>query len=113
MSAQDDLNAASQPGDEPVSFNARLAQAEARARGKRGKEDQSVTQDVSKADYSALGLALRAGTELVAALAVGVAIGYGLDRWLGFRALFLILFSLLGGVAGMLNVWRAVGKIGA
>jgi ATP synthase protein I len=41
-------------------------------------------------------------------LVVAVAIGYGLDRWLHTLPLFLILFVLLGGAAGLLNVWRLV-----
>ncbi|KON65653.1 ATP synthase protein I [Komagataeibacter europaeus] len=57
---------------------------------------------------SDLGLVIRSGTELVSALVVGVAIGWGLDHWLHTKPWFLIIFSLLGGVAGVLNVWRLV-----
>nr|WP_245825197.1 AtpZ/AtpI family protein [Neoasaia chiangmaiensis] len=81
--------------------------------GKRAGSADAPQGAGSGEDFSALGAALRMGTELVAGLAVGVAVGYGLDYWLGFRALFLILFSLLGGVAGMLNVWRSVSKAGS
>lgn len=112
MSAQDDLDAASGSGNRQAGFDRRLAEAEARAGRKGGKDESAVTNGESGADYSALGLALRLGTEMVAALAVGVIVGYGLDHLFGFRALFLILFSLLGGAAGMLNVWRAVKKSG-
>ncbi len=35
---------------------------------------------------------------MVAALAVGGLIGYGLDRLLGFRALFFVIFALAGGL---------------
>ena len=59
-------------------------------------------------DGSVLGLGLRVGAELVAALLVGFAIGWGLDRVLGTRPIFLGLFILVGGAAGMLNVWRLV-----
>ncbi len=44
--------------------------------------------------------------ELVSALAIGVGIGWLLDRWLGTRPIFLGIFVLLGGAAGVLNVWR-------
>jgi ATP synthase protein I len=50
--------------------------------------------------------------ELVAALAVALAIGWGLDRWLHTLPLFLSLFVLLGGAAGVLNVWRVVSPAG-
>jgi ATP synthase protein I len=49
-------------------------------------------------DGSVLGLGLR----------VGGAIGWGLDRVLGTRPIFLGLFVLIGGAAGVLNVWRLV-----
>lgn len=92
-------------------FDERLTAAEARlsGQGRKGGSSQDAGSG-SGQDYSALGLALRLGTELVAGLAVGVAIGFGLDKWLGYRALFLVIFSLLGGVAGMLNVWHVVSK---
>jgi ATP synthase protein I len=60
-------------------------------------------------ESSALGLGLRVGVELVSALAVAVAIGWGLDRWLHTLPLFLVIFMVLGGAAGLLNVWRQVG----
>jgi len=93
------------------SFDERLLQAEQRAR--RPADTARAGQGgLTSADYSAIGLVLRLGTELVSALIVGVAIGYGLDRWLGYHGLFLIGFSLLGGVAGMLNVWRLAVRTG-
>jgi ATP synthase protein I len=53
-----------------------------------------------------MGIALRVGVEMVSALLVAVAIGWGLDRWLGTRPILLAVFVLLGGAAGVLNVWR-------
>jgi len=108
VGAQDDLNVSSQAGKGADSFEKRLADAEARMRGKSGKSDMGTTEQGDKADYSAFGLAMRIGTEMVAALVVGVVLGYGLDRLCGTKPLFIILFSLIGGAAGMLNVWRAV-----
>ena len=55
---------------------------------------------------SPMGIGVRVGVELVAALAVAVAIGFGLDRWLGTAPWLLALFVLLGGAAGVANVWR-------
>jgi ATP synthase protein I len=55
---------------------------------------------------SAMGIGVRVGIELVSALAVGVAVGWGLDWLLGTRPWFLALFVLLGGAAGVANVWR-------
>jgi ATP synthase protein I len=55
---------------------------------------------------SGIGLATRVGTELVVAVVVGAFIGYWLDRWLGTQPWLLIAFTLFGGAAGMLNVFR-------
>ena len=52
------------------------------------------------------GNGLRAGVELVSAEAVAGVIGWGLDRLLHTLPLFLIIFIVLGGVAGLMNVWR-------
>ena len=55
-----------------------------------------------------LGLALRIGVELVAALVVGGGIGFLLDRWLGSGPWLMVAFFLLGAAAGMLNVYRVM-----
>ena len=39
---------------------------------------------------------------------VAVAIGWFLDGWLGTRPWLLMLFFVLGGAAGVANVWRLV-----
>jgi ATP synthase protein I len=59
-------------------------------------------------DGSVLGLGLRVGGEVIAAMLVGLAIGWGLDRVFGTRPIFLGLFVLIGGAAGIRNVWRLV-----
>jgi len=61
---------------------------------------------------SALGLAFRVAVELVSALAVGLGIGWLLDTWLGTRPWLMILFIVLGGAAGVLNVYRMASGYG-
>jgi ATP synthase protein I len=56
---------------------------------------------------------LRAGSEFVAAIVLGAAIGWGLDWLLHTKPLLTILFFLLGGVAGVFNVIRATSPKGA
>ena len=85
-------------------FEARLASA----RGRQGMDLPEPGPATSGADTASLGVGLRVGVELVSALAVAVAIGWALDHWLHTLPLFLVLFVLLGGVAGVLNVWRVV-----
>lgn len=65
-----------------------------------------------------LGIAGRFATELVAALVVGGAVGWGIDWLFGFfgihtRPVFLIAMVVLGAVAGIRNVMRAAGEINA
>ena len=60
-------------------------------------------------DPSAMAKGFRLSTELVAGVVVGAIIGWVLDRWLGISPWGLIVFLLLGFVAGVLNVMRAAG----
>jgi ATP synthase protein I len=53
----------------------------------------------------------RLSSELVAGVAVGAAIGWLIDRWLGVSPWGLIVFLLLGFAAGVLNVMRSAGVI--
>ena len=83
------------------SFDARLRSAQERqAAGK------PVPASDGAGSTTPMGIGVRVGVELVAALAVAVAIGFGLDRWLGTTPWLLALFVLLGGAAGIANVWR-------
>ena len=56
-------------------------------------------------------IAFRLSTEFVSAIAVGAVIGYGLDWLLGTSPWLMIVFFLLGFVAGVLNVLRSAGLI--
>jgi ATP synthase protein I len=46
------------------------------------------------------------GVEMVSALVVAIAIGFGLDWLFGTKPILIAVFVLLGGAAGILNVWR-------
>ena len=90
-------------------FDRRLQEARAR----QGLDPDPAQADPARTNQaapeaSAMAVFFRVGVELVSALLVGLAIGWGLDRLLGTRPLFLILFVLLGGIAGIINVWRLV-----
>ncbi len=52
------------------------------------------------------GIGARVGVELLSALIVGLGIGWALDHWLHTTPLFLVVGVLLGGAAGVANVWR-------
>jgi hypothetical protein len=57
-------------------------------------------------------LGLQAGGEFVAAILLGGAIGWGLDWLLGSKPWLLIVFFLLGTVAGVKNVIRVTSPKG-
>ncbi|PIW26987.1 MAG: phosphoribosylaminoimidazolecarboxamide formyltransferase [Rhodospirillales bacterium CG15_BIG_FIL_POST_REV_8_21_14_020_66_15] len=61
---------------------------------------------------SALGLAFRVGIELVSAVAVGLGIGWLLDKWLDTKPWLMLVFIILGGCAGILNVYRMARGFG-
>jgi len=41
-------------------------------------------------------------------LIIGAGIGWSIDQWLNTTPLFLIIFFILGGVAGIYNLWRVL-----
>jgi len=93
--------------DPPLPSLAKLDEELRAAEAKRRK-----TKAPSQEKGQGLAFAMRIGVEIVAALIVGVAIGYFLDRWLGTKPWFLLLFFVLGAAAGFMNVFRVVGGMG-
>src|SRR5215467_11809864 len=96
-----------EPGDEvePPSFEERLRAARSR-QGLDAPPPLSARGSDDIGGMSPWGIGLRVGIELVSALVVAVAIGYGLDRLFGTKPVLTAVFVLLGGAAGVLNVWR-------
>lgn len=60
---------------------------------------------------SGVGAAFRIAADLVAGIAVGVAIGFFLDRWLGTTPWLLIVFFILGSAAGIRNVFKTAERL--
>lgn len=77
------------------------------ARERQEETSGSQAQKEGQRDQTATGKALRAGTDLVAALAVGGFLGYWIDRWLDTKPLFMIVMLFLGFAAGFLNIYRS------
>ncbi|MDE2333227.1 MAG: AtpZ/AtpI family protein [Rhodospirillales bacterium] len=84
-------------------FDRRLAEA----RQRQGLEKPAEPGPVAKT--SLLGIGMRVGVDMASALAVGAFLGYWLDRVLHTKPFLMVVFLLLGGVAGVRNVWRLVG----
>ena len=57
------------------------------------------------------GFGFRISTEIVAALVVGVGIGIIVDNYFNIQPFGLIIFFILGALAGFLNVYRVMRRI--
>jgi ATP synthase protein I len=88
-----------------------LDQRLSKVRGSRNIEtDQPGTESGdSAARASAMARGFRLSSELIAGVAVGAVIGWGFDRLLSTSPFGLIVFFLLGFVAGVVNVVRSAG----
>ncbi|MEX1148342.1 MAG: AtpZ/AtpI family protein [Sphingomonadales bacterium] len=64
-------------------------------------------------ESGAFGMATRLVAELISGLVVGGGIGWLVDRWLGTKPWFLVVFFILGAVAGLLNVMRTARDLNA
>jgi ATP synthase protein I len=74
---------------------------------KRDESPSSAPAPKKTKDFASLpALALELPFTLVGAIAVGVAIGYFLDRWLHTRPWFTLIFGALGFFAGVREVLR-------
>ncbi len=98
-----------QPGEGDLSGRMRdLDRALDVHRAAREKELRAAVAPPSGRGY---GLALRLGADFVAGIAVGAALGWGIDRWFGTSPWGLMLFLLLGFAAGVLSLLRTAGLI--
>jgi ATP synthase protein I len=97
-------NGGPDPLRENPSFEDRLKVA-------RSKQGLDVPPKPALGDQGALGgspwgIGARVGVELVSALVVAVAIGYGLDRIFHTTPILTAVFVPVGGAAGVANLWR-------
>ena len=95
--------------DPPPDRLARLGEEIERAR--RQRLDESTPRRAA-APQGLLGQGFRIAVELVAALCVGLALGWLFDRVFGTRPWGLIGFFFLGMAAGMVNAVRAASALG-
>ena len=84
------------------------------------KKDKNITARIDTAlakkgnnkqtfnNQDSLNVYYRVGTELLAGLLIGAGFGWTLDALNNTTPLFLIIFFLLGGIAGIYNLWRVL-----
>jgi ATP synthase protein I len=94
--------------DDPAALRARLDRLSGELKGRAASSPAHQPRREAKPDGvgSAMSLGLRAGSEFVSAVIVGLGIGWVLDRGLGTNPAFLIVFFLVGVAAGIWNVIR-------
>ena len=97
------------PDDEAADLRARLNRLAGELKGRApppASESKPAPKTGGSAAGSAMSLGLRAGSEFVSAVIIGLGIGWVLDRATGAKPAFLIVFFLIGVVAGIWNVIR-------
>lgn len=86
-----------------------IKQIEVRIANLQKKEQQVRKNGLGESEFVfATKTGFRVGTELLSGVVVGAGLGYVLDMYLQTKPWLLIVFLLLGFVAGFLNVYRFV-----
>ena len=73
------------------------------------KNNSIITNNNENSSF--MGSAFKLGTELVSAVLVGTIIGFILDTWFDTKPWLIILFFVLGSIAGILNVIKVAKKM--
>jgi len=100
------MSGESEKNDELAALNERLKQMRSRARESVGKRENAEPHPV----LTMMWLAFNILSELLGGVACGLAIGWGLDKWLGTRPVFIAVFLIVGCIAAVLNVVRLLRR---
>ena len=83
--------------------------SEIRGHRKSGTDQPGDSSEDQAARARGMALGFRLSSELIAGVVVGAAFGWGFDRLLSTSPFGLIVFFLLGFIAGVVNVVRSAG----
>jgi len=76
-----------------------------------GEQPSRKNESGSLADsFRTIGALSTVGISFVLAIVIGFACGYYLDKWLGTGPWLLLVFTVFGLVAGIMNVYRTAGR---
>ena len=75
------------------------------------KLQSSKTNQNNKNKETGAGFGFKISTEIIAALVIGVCIGLLVDKYFNTKPFGLIIFFILGALAGFLNVYRVMRRI--
>ena len=112
--AKDGGNGSRDQSSDEAALSARLGSLDRRLSAiedsrKIGTDQSGNEKETAQARASAMAVGLRLSSELVAGVLGGAALGWGIDRLLSISPWGLIVFLLLGFVAGVINVMRTAG----
>ena len=88
-----------------------IEEIDKRIRNLKEKQQKSGKDNNASPIKDAVANAFRIGTEFIAAVLVGICIGFTLDKIFGTKVVFLLVLSLFGCMAGMLNVYRSAQEM--
>lgn len=94
--------------DEEAALRARLSNLSKALDQHENSSEPDVIKvpDLTGGSLGAANLGFRALVEFVSAIVVGTFIGWLIDKWAHTGPLFLVIFLLVGMVAGMTNIYR-------
>lgn len=78
----------------------------------RGMDSETVKKAAEEQAEKESKQGIQAGIELVGAIFIPTAIGYGLDQWLGTQPAFMLALFFLGIFTGFYNVYRLMNNMG-
>ena len=88
-------------------ISARLQDLDSRLAAEKGQQQTAGKTSTALKSAEGLSAGYKFVSEFAAGILVGAAIGFGLDKLLGTTPWLLIVFLLLGFVAGIWNMWRS------
>ena len=97
------------PGETGDDRTTRLSELDAQIKAARAAKEPKPRQEAKK--WTTVGLAWRMVFELVVSMAIGLGMGWGLDRLFGTIPLFLVIFWLLGFAAGIRTVMHTAREV--
>ena len=94
--------------DDQTDLKTRLASLKSGLEAKKATDQRQTEAAAPKAENmgQAMSLGIRVLSEFVAAIIVGGLLGWQFDKWLGTTPVLLLIFLLLGIIAGFWNVYR-------
>jgi ATP synthase protein I len=78
----------------------------------RRDRDAEIDARSNRGDRAGMALAVKLSSEFIAGVLAGAGLGWVIDQLAGSSPWGLIVFLLLGFLAGVLNVMRATGAVG-